>query len=155
MNKFLLFLFLSAFTFVFANLPPTTSKINGDTTKKTTFDFEFPNFTGTRVGTKTTISGANNLPVSGDITLTGPQFGNAEVGSEILTLQSTGLYSGGFLSVNVGNNALFDVSAVEAVIIDSTSLYIMATWVNVDNGNCLTVTVKGLIYISLYCICVS
>lgn len=34
-----------------AGLPPTTSKVSGDSTDITTFKYRFPNFTGTRSGT--------------------------------------------------------------------------------------------------------
>lgn len=35
---------------VHAGLPPTTSKVSGDTSDKVSFNFRFPNFTGTRTG---------------------------------------------------------------------------------------------------------
>jgi hypothetical protein len=53
--KLLLFLLLAAAT-ANAGLPPTTTKAVGDTSFITTFSFEFPNFTVTRTGTKTTFN---------------------------------------------------------------------------------------------------
>lgn len=39
----------------FAGLPPTTSKISGDSSNVTTFNFQFPNLTGTHTGTTVSI----------------------------------------------------------------------------------------------------
>jgi hypothetical protein len=95
-----LILTLLLFNTAIANLPPTSSKIDGDATKKTTFDFEFPNFTGTHVGSKVTISGASDLPVSGDITLTGTQFNDSRVGHELSYNKSTGVSGGAILAID-------------------------------------------------------
>lgn len=53
--KYLLAFFIFISFIAIASLPPTTSKISGDSVKKTTFNFEFPNFSGTRTGTTTTL----------------------------------------------------------------------------------------------------
>lgn len=50
-----LIVFLNILTsFAFAGLPPTTSKLNGDANNVTTFNFQFPNMTGTHSGVTTT-----------------------------------------------------------------------------------------------------
>lgn len=156
-----------------AGLPPTTSQVSGDPSKKTTFDFLFPNFTGTHTGTSislgvngvagggtglsttptngqlligngtnyslstigatanqtTVTNGAGTISVgtvqdiattssptfasptiSGDITLSAAGFDSIAVGNEIAKMHSTGLVSGGLLTINA-NPALFDLSA--------------------------------------------
>lgn len=55
----------------FAGLPPTTSRVSGDVNNVTTFNFQFPNFAGTRTGT-TTVFGVNG--VAGGGTGTGTAF---------------------------------------------------------------------------------
>lgn len=47
-----------------SGLPPTTSKISGDTTNKTTFNYQFPNFTGTHTGTTVSL-GVNSVAGGG------------------------------------------------------------------------------------------
>lgn len=47
-----------------AGLPPTTSKVTGDTNNITTFNFQFPNFTGTHTGT-TIALGTNSIAGGG------------------------------------------------------------------------------------------
>lgn len=51
-NKILLFLFATFSLATLANLPPTTSKISGDSNAITTFNYEFPHFAGTHTGSK-------------------------------------------------------------------------------------------------------
>ena len=41
---------------VYAGLPPTTSKISGDSSNVTTFNFQFPNFAGTHSGTTVSVN---------------------------------------------------------------------------------------------------
>lgn len=119
MNKILyLLLLLPALTF--ANLPPTTSKIDGDTSKKTTFDFEFPNFSGTHAGTKVSITGATNLPVSGDITMTGTQFNSVKVGEQMARAMATGVVDGSLLSINA-DPTKFNISAQVLTFSDYSS----------------------------------
>ena len=62
MKKILILLMLSVSAT--AGLPPTTSKLQGESTKTTTFNYEFPNFTGTHNGTTTTL-GTLGIPGGG------------------------------------------------------------------------------------------
>ena len=58
-------LFILAFLFAScadAGLPPTTSRKSGDASNFTTFNFQFPNFTGTRTGSTTVF---NNVSIAG------------------------------------------------------------------------------------------
>jgi hypothetical protein len=48
----------------FAGLPPTTSKVSGDSSNKTTFNYQFPNFTGTHTGTTISL-GVNSVSGGG------------------------------------------------------------------------------------------
>lgn len=63
MKKSLIFLTILSLS-VWAGLPPTTSKVIGDAANKTTFNFQFPNFTGTHTGT-TIALGVNNIAGGG------------------------------------------------------------------------------------------
>lgn len=54
MKKILTILFLIASFLAISGLPPTTSRKSGDASDKTTFNYHFPNFTGTRTGVTTT-----------------------------------------------------------------------------------------------------
>lgn len=47
-----------------AGLPPTSSRISGETSNKTTFSFQFPNFAGTRTGTTLSL-GVNSVAGGG------------------------------------------------------------------------------------------
>lgn len=80
--KIIIILSLSPCCFkVFGGLPPTTSKISGDASNKTTFNYQFPGFGGTHTGT--------TLAVSNDFTarLTAPSFGaTGTAGAGYLTL---------------------------------------------------------------------
>lgn len=59
MMKSVIFLsFVSSLAF--AGLPPTTSKVTGDTGNVTTFNYQFPNFTGTHTGTTLSL-GVNSI----------------------------------------------------------------------------------------------
>lgn len=59
MMKSIIFLsFVSSLAF--AGLPPTTSKVTGDTGNVTTFNYQFPNFTGTHTGTTLSL-GVNSI----------------------------------------------------------------------------------------------
>jgi hypothetical protein len=53
MKHILNFLLAFAFTIqpAYGGLPPTTSKVTGDTSNVTTFNYQFPNFAGTHTGT--------------------------------------------------------------------------------------------------------
>jgi hypothetical protein len=53
MKLFLITLLISAQ--VLAGFPPTTSKLEGETTPSTTFNYQFPHFTGTRTGITTSL----------------------------------------------------------------------------------------------------
>jgi len=66
-----------------AGLPPTSSKVNGEPTYKTTFNFDFGSFTGTRSGTSLTLSGIG--AASGSSLVLGGTLGS----SAILDVQST------------------------------------------------------------------
>lgn len=58
-------LFLTLFsTNAFAGLPPTTSKVSGDTSDITTFKYRFPNFTGSHTGTTMSL-GVNSIAGGG------------------------------------------------------------------------------------------
>lgn len=48
----------------FAGLPPTTSKVSTDANNVTTFNFQFPNFTGTHTGTTVSL-GVNSIAGGG------------------------------------------------------------------------------------------
>lgn len=95
---------------VFAGLSPTTSKISGDSTKKTTSDYEFPNFSGTHAGTKVTIDGVTSLSVSGDLTFSAPQLNSIKIGQEASRQMATGVIDGSLLSINV-DPTKFNLSA--------------------------------------------
>jgi hypothetical protein len=51
MNKFLALIFSVVCPYVYAALPPTTSRGNGDSANITTFNFQFPNISVTHTGT--------------------------------------------------------------------------------------------------------
>lgn len=108
-KKFLLISLLLTCS-VFAGLPPTTSKISGDSTKKTTFDYEFPNFSGTHAGTKVTVDGVTSLSVSGDLTFSAPQLNSIKIGQEVSREMTTGVVDGALLSINA-DPTKFDLSA--------------------------------------------
>lgn len=63
-----------------------------------------------------------NLSVSGDILLTNPQFNNSYLGNKMALGSFTGLISGGYLTVNSGNNALFNISGGTGQIIDYSNM---------------------------------
>lgn len=54
MKKIIIFILCLSLT-VWANYPPTTTKLQGESTPTTTFNFGFPYFTGTRSGTTTNL----------------------------------------------------------------------------------------------------
>jgi len=57
-------------------------------------------------------------PTFNDVTLGAAAYGNLSVGKGITTNSSTGIISGGVLSINGGNNTLFDVSAGVGYVVD-------------------------------------
>jgi hypothetical protein len=60
-------LILTFFIFIntsFAGLPPTTSKVSGDASNLTTFNYQFPNFTGTHTGITVSL-GVNGIAGGG------------------------------------------------------------------------------------------
>jgi hypothetical protein len=63
MFKVLLTIFLSS-SLALAGLPPTTSKVSGDSTDIVTFKYRFPNFTGTHTGS-TVALGVNSIAGGG------------------------------------------------------------------------------------------
>lgn len=149
--KKLLLIFLFAWTTVYANLPPTTSKGNGETNFSTTFSTDYGTIPLTRAGTKITIG---TIPLSAggtgsttknfvDLT-TGQTVGGAKVFTSDLTStdlifsdpnystlstkktlsqqMSTGVIDGALLAINA-NPALFNLSAQTLSFSDgSTSL---------------------------------
>lgn len=77
-------------TFAQAGLPPTTSKVTGDSSDITTFKYQFPNFTGTHTGTSVSL-GVNSVAGggTGDATLAahGVLLGN---GASAVVVSSAG-----------------------------------------------------------------
>lgn len=116
----------------FAGLPPTTSKVSGDANNITTFNYQFPNFTGTHTGTTISLGvngiaggGTNNgslaVTAGGVLTTDGTKVINTGAGIAGQFLQSNGsttswtggtaaTYSGEYynlgLSNSVASNAL-------------------------------------------------
>lgn len=141
MKKFLFLLALLSIT-VMANLPPTTSKISGDATKKTTFDFEFPHFSGTHTGTKvqlgvngitgggtgnTTGTATINANMTGDVTSVGnaTTFNNTAFQASVIlnpnlrNSLSTSLLTRPVMSPNVGDPSKYDIPSFTARFVDN------------------------------------
>lgn len=55
-----MFVLLLYSSIALAGFPPTTSKVSGDTSNITTFNYQFPNFTGTHTGTTVSL-GVNSV----------------------------------------------------------------------------------------------
>ena len=100
MNKFLLIFALFAQS-AFAGLPPPTSKVSGDSANVTTFNYQFPNFTGTHTGTSVSLGvngiaggGTNNgslaVTAGGVIYTDGSKLVNVGAGSSGQFLKSQG-----------------------------------------------------------------
>jgi len=64
MKKFLISSLFLWSTLTQAGLPPTTSKVSGDSSNITTFNYQFPNFTGTHTGTTVSL-GVNSIAGGG------------------------------------------------------------------------------------------
>lgn len=85
-----------------AGLPPTTSQVSGDPSKKTTFDFLFPNFTGTHTGTSVSL-GVNGVAGGGTGLSSAPTNGQLLIGNG--TNYSLSTITGTTNQVNVTNGA--------------------------------------------------
>ena len=75
---------------VYAGLPPTTSKLSGDSGNITTFNYQFPNFTGTHSGITTTITGVNSAANIGGGTTNALPYQSAP-GTTTFLSQGTGV----------------------------------------------------------------
>jgi hypothetical protein len=102
MMKYLVLFLLSANAF--AGFPPTTTKVIGDTNPVTTFQLDLPNFTATRVGTKTTL---NTLQTAGGGTgLTTPgAVGNVLTSNGASWVSSPSPSSGVLPEFDIGDQA--------------------------------------------------
>ena len=121
-----LFIFLAFFTFigpVLAGLPPTTSKVNGDASNITTFNYQFPNFSGTHTGTTVSLGamsfsglanesaysvlGNNTASSAAPSAITSITLGAPSITDTGVASQFTGSVSGYYQSIwqNTSNNA--------------------------------------------------
>lgn len=110
--KKLLFLLLIAGTCL-AGLPPTTTKDSTDSNPVTTFNFEFPNFTGTHTGTAFSL-GVNGIAGGG--TNEGSQTSNG-----VCYYDGTGLTTGSSLTWD--GNALTSSQVIDSGLTASTPIY--------------------------------
>lgn len=121
-----MFRFLIGFLFIvqaaYAGFPPTSSKISGDTSNITTFNYQFPNFTGTHTGITLSLGinsvaggGTGLATTSQNFVFVGPTSGSGAPTWRLLTsgdLPSlSSLYlplTGGTMSgqINMGSNKI-------------------------------------------------
>ncbi len=104
-----------------AGLPPTTSKVSSDSSNATTFNYQFPNFTGTHTGPTLSL-GVNSIAGGG----TGQATANAALNALLPTQTGN---SGSVLETN-GTNALWTsvgASAMPSAIASSTSVVTSAS----------------------------
>lgn len=122
------FFILAVFALVgtcIAGLPPTTSQITGDSNNITTFNYQFPNFTGTHTGTTVSL-GVNSLSGGGTGQSTQQLAINALAGSQT---------SGQYLRGN-GTNIL--MSTIQAADLPSLS----GIYANINLSNLGTTAVN-------------
>jgi hypothetical protein len=103
----------------FAGLPPTSTRVSGDTSDITTFVFRFPNFTGTHTGTIMSL-GVNSIAGGG----TGQ---TTALGARLALLPSLTGHAGEVLTVNPGETDLVYTPAGSGTVtsvdvIDSTGV---------------------------------
>lgn len=111
-----------------AGLPPTTSKISGDTTNKTTFNYQFPNFTGTHTGTTVSL-GVNGIAGGGT--------GSSTKNFVDLTTNQTAAGSKTFSSAVTSDDYLFSDAAYNTLSVKKELSHGMGTGVN--DGAVLTI----------------
>ena len=114
-NKILIFLLLISSLVVYGNLPPTSSKISGDATGVTTFNFEFPNFTGTHNGSTVTLGtlsiagGGTGSASQNFVDLTTPQ---TIAGVKTFSDAIAGNITGNAATVTTNANLIGDVTSI-------------------------------------------
>lgn len=190
----LLFIILFIPIFCFGGLPPTTSKLSGDVNPVTTFNYEFPYFTGTHTGVTTSLNllgvtgggtgingstaangsiligngtgytldtidpttnqttvtnGAGTIqigtvqdiattstPQFNDVQVLGTGLGNRFLGRTLALASSTGVVSGGVLSVGAPTNT-FSISDGAGEVVDVTNpaspVVTPVTWTGLTN----------------------
>lgn len=121
MKKYLLFTFLIG-TLAFAGLPPTSSKVSTDTGNVTTFNYLFPNFTGTHTGTNLSL-GVNSISGGGTGATTQQGAINALTGTQ------TNRY---FLRSDGNNSSLSAIQVADVPILNQNT-----------TGNAATVTTNA------------
>jgi hypothetical protein len=103
MIKFILsFIFLTSISF--AGLPLTTSRVSGDSNNVTTFNFQFPNFTGTHTGTTVSL-GVNNIAGGGTNNGSLGVTAGGVIYSDGSKLMNTGAGTSGFALTSNGSSA--------------------------------------------------